>query len=133
MYAAPSIENVMKWMGKGSPEHSATQAVREKCQWQRTLYIADEAFGTKPDRATRTSHYHYPFPLAPNFGAKTVKPLCYCYGHTVTVNLFKCPKNKRPHGLPLDIRRSRSRSRSRYKILKASQINLSQFVAMTPD
>ncbi len=23
---------------------------------------------------------------------------------TVTVILFKCPKNKRPHGLPLDIR-----------------------------
>jgi hypothetical protein len=31
------------------------------------------------------------------------------HGHTVTVTviLFKCPKNKRPRGLPLDIRLSR--------------------------
>ncbi len=29
------------------------------------------------------------------------------HGHTVTINLFKCPKNKRPRGLPLDIRLSR--------------------------
>jgi hypothetical protein len=29
------------------------------------------------------------------------------HGHTVTINLFKCSKNKRPRGLPLDIRLSR--------------------------